>query len=377
VRLLLLALASCSAGSDITGPFSGPVRSYAIDRFSIARDTSEKDMFADDLDGNGTTENKLGSATGVLHDTMDLTTDAPDMIASGALASVVTIQGELADGKAGVTYHGAEGESAVVAGGLFTDSVFISNRTRDTHAPGKARVHLPVFTNADPIAFDLEGVEIDLTPDGNGGYDGIVRGGVRTKAAREAAYAGLVQMFETEPSRHLVFIRTVDADRDDVITNAELDESILALLVAPDVALFDGDKFDAHLATMPDCVSVGFGVHLAACDPEAGCLGSPIVNACRDRIRDGDETDVDCGGSCQPCWTAKRCQLGTDCQSHACDGGACRPPTCSDGVRDGYESDGDCGGACAKCAAGRVCAAASDCASGSCNQGVTSLGTCN
>ena len=333
-------------------------------------------MFGDDLDGNDTIDNKLGNATGVLHGTEDLTADAPEMIASASLASLVTIQGELADGKAGATYYGAEGEHAVVAGGLFTGGNFSSNRTRDTHAPGAARVHLPVFTNADPIALDLEGVEIDLTPDGSGGFDGIVRGGFRLAAAREAGYAGLVQMFETEPARHLVFLRTIDTDHDDVITSAELDESIIALLIAADIRLFDGDKFDAHISTMPDSVSVGFGVHLAPCDPEAGCLRPAPANPCRDRARDGDETDVDCGGSCQPCWTAKRCQAGADCQSHACDGGACRAPSCSDGVRDGYESDIDCGGSCGKCAVGKVCAAASDCAS-SCNQGLTSLGTCS
>jgi hypothetical protein len=41
-------------------------------------------------------------------------------------------------------------------------------------------------------------------------------------------------------------------------------------------------------------------------------------------------------------------------------------PSCSDGIRNGQESDVDCGGACAKkCAIGKACIAALDCTSGS------------
>jgi hypothetical protein len=46
-------------------------------------------------------------------------------------------------------------------------------------------------------------------------------------------------------------------------------------------------------------------------------------------------------------------------------------------VRDGYESDVDCGGSCAPCAAGLTCAADSDCASNNCDNGIASLGTCS
>ena len=65
-----------------------------------------------------------------------------------------------------------------------------------------------------------------------------------------------------------------------------------------------------------------------------------------------------------------------DCQSRACDAGSCRAATCSDGVRDGFESDVDCGGPCAACAAGLACAADTDCANNNCNNGIASLGTC-
>ena len=46
------------------------------------------------------------------------------------------------------------------------------------------------------------------------------------------------------------------------------------------------------------------------------------------------------------------------------------PARCSNAVRDGAESDVDCGGgACPKCADGKACVAASDCAAGACSAG--------
>jgi hypothetical protein len=235
-------------------------------------------------------------------------------------------------------------------------------------------VHLPIYTNADPLVLPVDGLEISLSPDG-AGYTGIVRGGIRVEDARAAAYSGLIQMFETEPERHLVFQRGVDADHDDVVTRAEVDDSVIALLVTGDIALFDGSHYAPHAATTGDSVSVGFGIHLTPC-PSGACSAAAPMNLCRDRVRDGDETDVDCGGSCQPCWDAKHCSVAGDCQSRACDGGSCRAATCSDGVKDGFESDVDCGGRCAKCTADKACATSWDCASGNCSGSVASLGTC-
>lgn len=44
-------------------------------------------------------------------------------------------------------------------------------------------------------------------------------------------------------------------------------------------------------------------------------------------------------------------------------------PTCADGIKNGSESDVDCGGfRCPRCANGKLCTSAHDCASGSCGQ---------
>src|SRR5207244_8204372 len=57
-------------------------------------------------------------------------------------------------------------------------------------------------------------------------------------------------------------------------------------------------------------------------------------------------------------------------------GGDLAKPTCSDGVKNGDETDRDCGGACAACADGAACAKAGDCTSGVCSAAVCAAPAC-
>ncbi|MFD0965135.1 M43 family zinc metalloprotease [Pseudofulvibacter geojedonensis] len=60
--------------------------------------------------------------------------------------------------------------------------------------------------------------------------------------------------------------------------------------------------------------------------------GAAPTPTCTDGIQNGDETGVDCGGSCAPCNT---------------------PPTCTDGIQNGDETGVDCGGSsCEPCQTG-------------------------
>ncbi|MEZ4988189.1 MAG: T9SS type A sorting domain-containing protein, partial [Saprospiraceae bacterium] len=58
------------------------------------------------------------------------------------------------------------------------------------------------------------------------------------------------------------------------------------------------------------------------------CIGGGPAPTCDDGIQNGDETGVDCGGSCAPC------------------------ATCDDGIQNGDETGVDCGGSCAPCGGG-------------------------
>jgi hypothetical protein len=102
-----------------------------------------------------------------------------------------------------------------------------------------------------------------------------------------------------------------------------------------------------------------------------------VANACNDDVQNGTETDVDCGGgSCPACADLKRCLQGADCTSGRCDAkrNMCLPASCADSVRDGTETDVDCGGLCIGCGFGKRCGASSDCLSNACD-GITS--TCD
>ncbi|HUS32157.1 MAG TPA: hypothetical protein VMZ53_26840, partial [Kofleriaceae bacterium] len=343
-RLLLLGLMACSpTRDDVVGPFTGQPRRFYVDRIDVPRDNAQALAVAADLDGDDAVENQFGNVTGVLASTNDLSTNSADMIAAGSLASYVDIQADdlMNDAAVGITYVGDESELGQTPfGGKFVDGAFISNRTRDTEYPGKTTVHLPVYTNANPLVLLVEGAELELTPDGDG-YTGILRGGLREETAREAAYFGLIDMFQNEPERHLVFGRGIDANHDGAVSREEVDASVIALLVTADVDLFDGSRLAPHAGSQDnDCISVAFQFHLSPTPPTG-----PAQNTCRDRMGDGDESGNDCGGSCQKCWDHSPCAIDADCQSGACIPGGplegtgkwCAEATCTDGVRDAFE----------------------------------------
>ena len=261
-----------------------------------------------------------------------------------------------------------DGADATQAGGKLAAGVFASNRSATTHHPGAATIALPIFDAADPLVLDLQRVEIDFMPDGggSGGLDAIVRGGVPIDDARMAATTGLGQMIAADPVRHLVFSRFFDTDHDGVVVGAGIGDSSVvgAFLVA-----------DLHEL---DMMSVAFAVHLVPC-ASGRCPGAPPADECHDRVRDGGESDVDCGGPCAAkCPAGRGCGGPSDCQTAGCDGGKCRAASCSDGIRDGIKSDADCGSinGCALCAAGKTCVNAMDCTSGTCSNAVGATGMC-
>jgi len=124
---------------------------------------------------------------------------------------------------------------------------------------------------------------------------------------------------------------------------------------------------------------VALSIALAAVMPAcANILGLKDVAgpACSDQLRNGDETDVDCGGSCGPCTTGRSCSVAGDCASSVCETRQCAAPSCVDQVRNGDETDADCGGSCRPCDDGRACGAAVDCVSSVCTSSTCQAATC-
>jgi hypothetical protein len=94
------------------------------------------------------------------------------------------------------------------------------------------------------------------------------------------------------------------------------------------------------------------------CNADADC----DTNSCADKVcvaatcQDGkvnqDETDVDCGGpNCDKCGDGLGCVLPADCTSGVCDDQmkTCAAASCMDNVKNGAETDVDCGGDCKPC----------------------------
>jgi Collagen triple helix repeat (20 copies)/Stigma-specific protein, Stig1 len=110
------------------------------------------------------------------------------------------------------------------------------------------------------------------------------------------------------------------------------------------------------------------GACARVCQQGQSCIAGVCTQGptCSDGIKDGNETDIDCGGgTCPTCANGKHCVVGNDCQSGVCSNGICQSPSCNDGIKDGNETDVDCGGGtCPQCPIGEHCANPGDCRPG-------------
>lgn len=98
-----------------------------------------------------------------------------------------------------------------------------------------------------------------------------------------------------------------------------------------------GDGIDA--ATVPDGGGRDGGVDADGGVPDsgAGIDAGPDAGemaSCHDGLRNGDESDVDCGGRCSPCTGGLMCSGDGDCESE-CTGGVCAGPAVY--FREGFE----------------------------------------
>ncbi|MCL2779398.1 MAG: hypothetical protein FWD73_15500 [Polyangiaceae bacterium] len=147
-----------------------------------------------------------------------------------------------------------------------------------------------------------------------------------------------------------------------------------------------------------DCGSSGNGTdtHAPACDVGKACnegadctsflctdnvCVAPVAPTCNDKILNGDETDVDCGGSCKDdqgnpkgCAVGQTCAKDGDCTDGNCVDSKCSQPTSNDNKVDGNETDVDCGSSgpgidthAPKCKSTKKCITNADCLSAGCN----------
>ncbi len=377
--IFALSLISCAADGptfgddDIVGPFTGPVRRYAIDVVVLPTTSQAVLALATDFDGDTSGDNVLGQSLTLLAQGDNLSQSGIEMLRSGRIETWIEIQADAldADAAVGVRYFGSADDDPTEMGGAFVDGAFLSNRSATTAHPGRSTVDLPVFVDAGPSTFELRAVELELTPDGVGGFNGIVRGAVPVEQVTAACVAGLSEMLANNPQGHRPMASLFDANDDGVVTAAEIESNTLVqAITSADLDLYDGDAFTGSAGGDGEFESLSFAyqLHLVPCD-DGGCQAAPI-DTCVDGILDGDETDVDCGGTCRPCAADAACTAPTDCQAGTCTDDACDATTCTDGVQNAYEGDVDCGFGCGPCAIGDTCYFTTDCGTAECVDGV-------
>ncbi len=131
----------------------------------------------------------------------------------------------------------------------------------------------------------------------------------------------------------------------------------------------------------PACLALGQSCAMNNECCSSSCMGGTCVASCSNGIQDGNETGVDCGGSCAPCGLGGGCSITNDCvPTTQCSAGQC---VCAAGQADcnGFPGDGceastasdvtNCG------ACGNMCSfpnTMAGCVAGQCTIGTCSAG---
>ena len=160
------------------------------------------------------------------------------------------------------------------------------------------------------------------------------------------------------------------------------DPVCVALPTCDDEALNGNESAqDCGGADCPACVDGSTCSNASDCVSQI-CSGNPVETcqepSCNDTATNGDETDLNCGGSCpNACPTGASCQQPDDCVDGVCSNLRCAQASCGDTVQNGTESDIDCGGPCPGCDTGQACINHSDCEHLNCENDTCAAPTCS
>jgi hypothetical protein len=94
-------------------------------------------------------------------------------------------------------------------------------------------------------------------------------------------------------------------------------------------------SLDLGAAGAPVAVLTVALIYKASDDPvvfvgEDGIGNMVKVDVCNNGVKDGDETDKDCGGSCAVCAEGATCKVKADCEKLCLDGKCVNAQSCAD-----------------------------------------------
>ena len=75
----------------------------------------------------------------------------------------------------------------------------------------------------------------------------------------------------------------------------------------------------------PDATPVDAGVDTAVVDSSPKDVADSRTPSCSDGVRNGSETDIDCGGDCSGCGDGLGCTKANDCKAGSCVAAKCGP----------------------------------------------------
>jgi len=123
--------------------------------------------------------------------------------------------------------------------------------------------------------------------------------------------------------------------------------TLIAVLLVLVVVKWGGDCSELQNETSANVVAIeqAQAEEIEPAEVEAAATGDGV---CDNGVKDGTETDVDCGGTCSPCVEYKACNLDADCNTglYCFQHIKCLRATCDDGLKNQDETDSDCGGTC-------------------------------
>jgi hypothetical protein len=301
--LVLALLSGCSASTsapkDIVGPFIGPMRRFYVSSIALPMQRSD---FAADLNGDDRADNQLGNIVGGLAGQRVANYHIDEIVAARVIDATVDIISDdpslFYDPTVGVVWNGVAGQPGELTGGVLANAIVSTNRVALTQHPAAGMVSLPLFKDADPTVVPVASYQLTLFDDGAGGFigqlNGVVIGGLTARA-----WPQLQQMLAAHPEEHTQLVKTLDSDKDGKVSLDELTHAaIIQNVTSPDVHWEPGG---AEPTGEPNALSIAFGFTLAPCIDDA-CTRPVAAPACHDRIKNGDEQQVDCGGSCETCF---------------------------------------------------------------------------
>jgi hypothetical protein len=231
-------LAACAATKSAPTPEGGLRNAFAVDDYTLPRNSIEAAADGSDLSGDGAPNNALGDALVGLVSEDDMRDDASirRLIGSGLDSTVIEVfddDGDEPGAIVGVRYGGA---SVLRAQVLATDAIATTKLQ-----PNDATIFLPAIIDAEPTPLDVVYMQLEMASDGSG-YEVRVQGMLDDDEVKHAACAGFIQLLATDPANSMR--RLLDSNGDGTVTPDEcVNSSVIQTLLAPDLVGSDGVQY--------------------------------------------------------------------------------------------------------------------------------------